>query len=80
MIEEGRNKDWKSESVAELRYELGMSQQELSLTLGVRQQTVSDWETGLHTPQGASKRMLSMVAEQKATYAVRTLRRKRRPR
>jgi len=65
--------------VAELRYELGMSQQEFSQALGVRQQTVSDWETGLHTPQGASKRVLFMVAEHKATYAVRQPRRKRRP-
>ena len=51
-----------------LRYQLGMSQQEFSRVLGVRQQTVSEWETGLHTPRGASRRMLSIVAERRATY------------
>ena len=36
--------------------------------LGVRQQTVSDWETGLHEPQGASRRILSIIAEDPARY------------
>ena len=51
-----------------LRYQLGMSQQEFSRVLGVRQQTVSEWETGLHEPRGASRRMLAIVAEQRAAY------------
>ncbi len=41
--------------------------------LGVRQQTVSEWETGLHAPRGASRRMLSIVAEQRAAYVTRPL-------
>jgi DNA-binding transcriptional regulator YiaG len=63
---------WDAGSVAKLRYELGMSQDELSKALGVRQQTVSDWETGSHTPKGASAKMLSMVAEARATYDAAT--------
>lgn len=31
--------------------------------LGVRQQTVSDWETGAYRPRGASRTVLSIVAE-----------------
>ncbi len=67
--------------MAGLRYELGVSQQEFSRMLGVRQQTVSEWETGLHTPRGASRRMLSIVAEQQAPYVTgpRQPRGKRRP-
>ena len=54
--------------MAGLRYDLGASQTEFSRMLGVRQQTVSEWETGLHAPRGASRRMLSIVAEQRAAY------------
>lgn len=61
---------WDDEKVAGLRYKLGLSQAEFSKRLGVRQQTVSDWETGAHTPKGASVRMLSMLAEQAASYQV----------
>ena len=59
---------WDGDGVAALRGELGMSQAELSELLGVRQQTVSEWETGLHRPRGASLRMLSMVKERAAEY------------
>ena len=62
------NQEWDEEKVSGLRYRLGLSQAEFSKRLGVRQQTVSDWETGHHAPKGASVRMLSMVAEQAATY------------
>ena len=61
-------REWQPEDVYGLRYHLGASQQELARLLGVRQQTVSDWETGLHAPQGASRRLLSMVAEQRGEY------------
>lgn len=67
--------------MAGLRYDLGLSQDEFSRILGVRQQTVSEWETGLHAPRGASRRMLSIVAEQRAAYVAgpREARRKSHP-
>jgi len=40
-----------------------MTQEALAQELGVRQQTVSEWETGQYVPRGASARLLSMVAE-----------------
>ncbi|HZT07885.1 MAG TPA: helix-turn-helix domain-containing protein [Chloroflexota bacterium] len=46
-----------------LRRSLRLSQQEFAKQLGVRQQTVSDWETGLYAPRGASVRILDIVAE-----------------
>lgn len=66
---------WSAEDVSGLRYRLGVSQQEFARLLGVRQQTVSDWETGLHAPRGASRRVLSIAAEQPARYETRRGRR-----
>lgn len=46
-----------------LRRALELTQQELARELGVRQQTVSEWETGVYAPRGASARLLDLVAE-----------------
>ncbi len=43
---------------------MGLTQNELSQRLGIRQQTVSEWETGMYRPRGASSTLLSMIAEQ----------------
>lgn len=59
---------WDADSVARLRQKLGLSQQAFAELLGVRQQTVSEWETGLHVPRGASRQVLRIVAEQRAPY------------
>jgi transcriptional regulator with XRE-family HTH domain len=42
---------------------LALSQQDFARELGVRQQTISEWETGVYAPRGASARLLDMVAE-----------------
>lgn len=47
-----------------MRQRLGVSQQQLARRLGVRQQTVSEWETGLYSPKGASVTLLGMVSEE----------------
>jgi len=31
--------------------------------LGTRQQTISEWETGMYQPRGASSTLLAIVAE-----------------
>ncbi len=46
-----------------LRRHLGLSQSDRAEELGVRQQTVSEWETGLYRPRGASSRVLAIIAE-----------------
>jgi DNA-binding transcriptional regulator YiaG len=58
-----RRERWDAEAVRALRERLGMTQRELAEELGVRQQTVSEWETGVYRPRGASARMLRHVAE-----------------
>lgn len=41
-----------------------MTQNEFSLKLGTRQQTISEWETGMYRPRGTSATLLTLVAEQ----------------
>ena len=59
---------WDAEQVRRLRERLGLTQRQLADELGVRQQTVSEWETGAYQPRGASARMLRVVAEQRSAY------------
>ena len=55
---------WDSRHIQALRRHLGLTQRELSDRLGTRQQTISEWETGMYRPRGASATLLSMIAEQ----------------
>ncbi|MPZ13507.1 MAG: helix-turn-helix domain-containing protein [Chloroflexi bacterium] len=54
---------WEAASVRRLRLALRVSQRGLADELGVRQQTISEWETGVYQPRGASARLLDIVAE-----------------
>jgi DNA-binding transcriptional regulator YiaG len=54
---------WDSESIRELRRHLGLTQQQMSEELGTRQQTISEWETGMYRPRGGMNRLLTLVAE-----------------
>jgi DNA-binding transcriptional regulator YiaG len=62
---------WDGERVAALRRRLGISQSEFAARLGVRQQTVSEWEVGRYRPRGASVRLLGMFAEDATDYDAR---------
>jgi len=42
---------------------LGLTQQKLADEMGTRQQTISEWETGMYQPRGASSRLLTIIAE-----------------
>lgn len=70
MSEEGdaASGRWDNVRVAQLRARLGLSQAAFARRLGVRQQTVSEWETGRYAPRGASARLLSILAEEAARY------------
>lgn len=63
MKERRRQRIWNADRVRALRRHLGYTQQQLAAALGTRQQTVSEWETGLYQPRGASARLLSLIAE-----------------
>ena len=55
---------WDSQHIQALRRRLGLTQRELADRLGIRQQTISEWETGMYKPRGASSTLLSIIAEQ----------------
>jgi len=57
-------RQWNRDSIQALRRHLGLTQSELSARLGTRQQTISEWETGIYRPRGASATLLSIIAEQ----------------
>ena len=71
-------KKWDSRKIQALRRHLGLTQQELSARLGTRQQTISEWETGMYRPRGASATLLSIVAEQ-ANFKYEAGARKKKP-
>jgi DNA-binding transcriptional regulator YiaG len=63
MQKRRRRAAWDARSVRALRRHLELTQDELAGELGVRQQTVSEWETGAYRPRGASDRLLTIIAE-----------------
>lgn len=58
-----RKVKWDAVRVRALRRHLGLTQQQMADELGTRQQTVSEWETGMYSPRGASAKLLTIIAE-----------------
>jgi len=54
---------WNKESIRTLRRHLGLTQTMMAEQLGTRQQTISEWETGMYQPRGTSVTLLSLIAE-----------------
>ena len=54
---------WNGTYIKALRTHLGKTQEEFAGELGTRQQTISEWETGMYKPRGTSITLLNMVAE-----------------
>ena len=63
---------WDANTVRALRRHLGVTQQQLAEEMGTRQQTISEWETGLYRPRGACRTLLTIVAERAAFYCPTT--------
>lgn len=61
---ETKRKHWDSQRIQALRRHLALTQSELADKLGTRQQTISEWETGMYQPRGTSTTLLSLIAEQ----------------
>lgn len=58
-----QRRQWNQEHIGALRRHLGLTQSEMAERLGTRQQTISEWETGMYSPRGTSATLLSMIAE-----------------
>ena len=61
---------WNGELIKALRWHAGWNQAQLAEALGVRQQTVSEWETGVYAPGRQTSKHLSLVAERAGFYGV----------
>ena len=62
-MNKGKQPVWDAEQIRSLRGQLKMTQDDLAEELNVRQQTVSEWETGQYQPRGASEKVLTIIAE-----------------
>jgi DNA-binding transcriptional regulator YiaG len=55
---------WEAEAVKALRQHLNLTQAKFAETLGVRRQTVSEWENGVYAPDRSTAKHLGLVADQ----------------
>lgn len=60
---EGEDILWDADMIRALRAHLGVNQSGLASILGVRQQTVSEWEIGVYAPTRSRSKHITMVAE-----------------
>jgi DNA-binding transcriptional regulator YiaG len=63
MSKDRKAPDWDARRIKALRQHLKLTQSDMSDQLGLRQQTVSEWEKGEYQPRGASAKLLSMIAD-----------------
>jgi DNA-binding transcriptional regulator YiaG len=54
---------WNSELIKALRLHMSLTQAEFAERLGVRQQTVSEWENGVYEPTRSKSKHLDLVAQ-----------------
>jgi DNA-binding XRE family transcriptional regulator len=62
---------WNADLIKALRYHMGLNQAEFARELGVRQPTISEWETGQYEPKRSTSKLLTLVAEQAGFYTLR---------
>jgi DNA-binding transcriptional regulator YiaG len=63
MVQKKQKVKWDGAGVRALRRHMKLTQSGLADELGSRQQTISEWETGMYRPRGTSARLLTLVAE-----------------
>ncbi|PSN11150.1 transcriptional regulator [filamentous cyanobacterium CCT1] len=56
--------DWKGNAVKALRLYKGLSQEQFANELGVRRETVSEWENSRYEPDRSKRKLLSLIAKQ----------------
>ena len=62
-MEKTKKVSWDAGRIKALREHLDMTQAGMAGQMGIRQQTVSEWELGQYQPRGASARLLSIIAD-----------------
>lgn len=61
--------NWNKIAIRALRKHMGLTQAQFAETLGVRRQTVSEWENGVYLPDRSTVKHLGLVAEKEAFQA-----------
>lgn len=56
---------WDRSAVKALRKHMGLTQAKFAQELGVRRQTVSEWENGVYEPDRSTAKHLELIAKQK---------------
>lgn len=56
---------WNQSAIRALRKHLGLTQAKFAEEMGVRRQTVSEWETGVYEPNRSTAKHLGLLAKQK---------------
>ena len=54
---------WTAQLIKALRQYMGLSQEKFARELGVRQQTISEWEQDIYMPTRATAKHLTLIAE-----------------
>lgn len=62
---------WDGQAVQALRRHMGLNQSGLAQVLGVRQQTISEWERGVYAPTRSRSKHLTLIAE-RAGFPLKT--------
>ncbi|MEB3355440.1 MAG: helix-turn-helix transcriptional regulator [Synechococcales bacterium] len=57
---------WTREAIRALRHHMGLTQAVFAQHLGVRRQTVSEWENGVYEPERSTAKLLQFVAKEAA--------------
>jgi len=50
-----------AKEIKDIRHMLGMSQAMFALVIGVSKRTVESWEAGRYSPDGAARRLISII-------------------
>lgn len=54
---------WNADLIKALRHHMGMNQAQFAQELGMRQPTISEWETGAYKPKRSTSKFLTLIAE-----------------
>jgi DNA-binding XRE family transcriptional regulator len=63
VVYQGDTPVWNADLIRGLRHHMGLTQAQMADELGVRQQTISEWETNFYMPSRATSKYLTLVAE-----------------